>query len=286
MSSKIHNETVSAAKAMLAIVAIVFVAEVVTMRLLASLGYSTDDLGVMLFDAGFLAVVVAPPIYGLVLIPLRREYEKRLAAESAVENLSKLAITDALTRIMNRRGITVALLDAMAQSERYSAPLCVAMADIDHFKPINDTYGHQTGDRVLTEIAGIFSDTLRMPDKVGRYGGEEFLIILPHTTLAGGRKIAERLRTAVSRWQFSAAAALPLPSGDGIMPRAGLGRPERPSSLKSGAGGGKKLKITVSLGITQARKGEDLEQLLARVDQALYAAKHGGRNLVVARKVA
>ena len=254
MSSKIHNETVSAAKAMLAIVAIVFVAEVVTMRLLASLGYSTDDLGVMLFDAGFLAVVVAPPIYGLVLIPLRREYEKRLAAESAVENLNKLAITDALTRIMNRRGITVALLDAMAQSERYSAPLCVAMADIDHFKPINDTYGHQTGDRVLTEIAGIFSDTLRMPDKVGRYGGEEFLIILPHTTLAGGRKIAERLRAAVSRWQF------------GI--------------------DGKKLKLTVSLGITQARKGEDLEQLLARVDQALYAAKSGGRNLVVVRKAA
>jgi diguanylate cyclase (GGDEF)-like protein len=254
MSSKIHNETASATKAMLAIVAIVFVAEFMLMGLLASLGYSTDDLGVMLLNAGFLAVVVAPPIYGLVLIPLRREYEKRLAAESAVENLSKLAITDALTRIMNRRGITVALLDAMAQSERYNAPLCVAMADIDHFKPVNDTHGHAAGDRVLTEIAGIFSDTLRMPDKVGRYGGEEFLVILPHTTLAGGRKIAERLRTAVSRWQFSV--------------------------------GGKKLKITVSLGITQARKGEDLEQLLARVDQALYAAKSGGRNLVVVRKAA
>ena len=172
------------------------------MAVLASLGHSTDDLGVMLLDATLLAVIVAPPIYWLVLMPLRREYEKRLAAESAAENLSKLAITDALTRIMNRRGITVALLDAMAQSERYSAPLCVAMADIDHFKPINDTYGHPAGDRVLTEIAGIFSDTLRMPDKVGRYGGEEFLIILPHTTLAGGRKIAERLRVAVSRWQF------------------------------------------------------------------------------------
>ena len=65
------------------------------------------------------------------------------------------------------------------------------MADIDHFKLINDTHGHPAGDRVLTEIAGIFSDTLRMPDKVGRYGGEEFLVILPHTTLAGGRKIAE-----------------------------------------------------------------------------------------------
>ena len=254
MPSTHRNETISAVKAMAAIVAIVFVAEFLLMAVLAQLGHSTDEVAVMLFDATLLAVVVAPPIYGLVLMPLRREYEKRLAAESAAENLSKLAITDALTRIMNRRGITVALLDAMAQSERYSAPLCVAMADIDHFKPVNDTYGHKAGDQVLTEIAGIFSDTLRMPDKVGRYGGEEFLIILPHTTLAGGRKIAERLRAAVSRWQF------------GI--------------------DGKKLKLTVSLGITQARKGEDLEQLLARVDQALYAAKNSGRNLVVARKTA
>ena len=164
---------------------------------------------------------MAPPTYWLVLIPLRREYEKRLAAESAVENLSKLAITDALTRIMNRRGITVALLDAMAQSERYNAPLCVAMADIDHFKPVNDTHGHAAGDRVLTEIAGIFSDTLRMPDKVGRYGGEEFLIILPHTTLAGGRKIAERLRAAVSRWQFGIdGKKLKLPSASASPRRA------------------------------------------------------------------
>lgn len=254
MSPKDRIEVISAAKAVLAIMAIVFVAELMTMRLLAALDIWTDDLGVMLLDAAFLAVVTAPPVYWLVLTAVRREYEKRLAAESAVENLSKLAVTDALTRIMNRHGITVALLDAMAQSERYSTPLCVAMADIDRFKSVNDTYGHQTGDRALTEIAGIFSDTLRMPDKVGRYGGEEFLILLPHTTLVGGRKIAERLRAAVSRWEFGA--------------------------------GGKKLKLTVSLGITRFRKGEDLEQLLARVDQALYAAKNGGRNLVVVRKIA
>ncbi len=250
-----HNETTAAAKAMAAIVVIVFAAEFVTMGALALLGYATDDLGVMLLDAGFLAVVVAPPIYWLVLIPVRREYERRLAAESRAENLGRLAITDPLTRMMNRRGITVALLDAMAQSERYNTPLCVAMADLDHFKPINDTHGHKVGDRVLTEVAGILSDALRMPDKVGRYGGEEFLIILPHTTLVGGRKIAERLRAGVSRWEFAADKDT-------------------------------KLRLTVSVGLTQFRKGEDLEQLLARVDKALYAAKHGGRNLVVARKTA
>ncbi len=250
-----HNETTAAARAMAAIVTIVFVAEFVTMGMLALLGYSTDDFGVMLLDAGFLAVVVAPPIYWLVLIPLRREYEKRLAAENRAENFGRLAITDPLTRMMNRRGITVALLDAMAQSERYNTPLCVAMADLDHFKPINDTHGHKAGDQILTELAGILSDALRMPDKVGRYGGEEFLIILPHTTLVGGRKIAERLRAGVNRWEFAADKNT-------------------------------KLRLTISMGLTQFRKGEDLEQLLARVDKALYAAKDGGRNLVVARKTA
>ncbi len=250
-----HNETTAAAKVMAAVVAIVFAAEFALMGVLALLGYSTGDLGLMLLDAGILAAVVAPPIYWLVLIPVRREYEKRLAAESRAENLGRLAITDPLTRMMNRRGITVALLDAMAQSERYNTPLCVAMADLDHFKPINDTHGHKAGDRILTELAGILSDALRMPDKVGRYGGEEFLIILPHTTLVGGRKIAERLRAGVNRWEFAADKNA-------------------------------KLRLTVSVGLTQFRKGEDLEQLLARVDKALYAAKDGGRNLVVARKTA
>jgi len=255
MPSTIRNETAAAARTMAAIVAIVFAAEFVTTGVLALLGYPAGDIGAMLLDAALLAVIVAPPIYWLVLIPVRREYEKRLAAESRAENLGRLAITDPLTRMMNRRGITVALLDAMAQSERYNAPLCVAMADLDHFKPINDTHGHKVGDQILTELAGILSDALRMPDKVGRYGGEEFLIILPHTTLVGGRKIAERLRAGVHRWEFASDK-------------------------------GTKLKLTVSVGLTQFRKGEDLEQLLARVDKALYAAKHGGRNLVVARKTA
>lgn len=254
MSPKNRNEIISIAKVVSAIVAIAFVAELVVMGLFEYIGQAHHETFMIFLGAALLALIIAPPIYWLVLMPVRREYEKRLAAESTAENLGKLVVTDPLTRIMNRRGITVALLDAMAQSGRYNAPLCVAMADIDRFKPINDTYGHLVGDRVLTEIAGVLSDTLRMPDKVGRYGGEEFLIILPHTTLTGGRKIAERLRMAVNRWRFE---------------------------LES-----KKLKLTISIGITQARKGEDLEQLLARVDQALYAAKNGGRNLVVVRKIA
>ena len=237
---------------MLAIVVIVFVAELVVMAGLASLGYSTDSLGIMLFDAGLLALVTAPPVYWLVLNPIHREYEKRLKAESEVEEMTHVAITDPLTAIMNRRGITVSLLDAMAQAERYRTPLTVAMADIDHFKEINDTYGHEAGDRVLKNVAAILSDALRMPDKVGRYGGEEFLIMLPHTNLAQGSKIVERIRASVSKKIFDQ--------------------------------GAKKARLTISVGVTQFKPGEDLEQLMSHADKALYDAKKGGRNLVVARK--
>jgi len=237
---------------MLAIVVIVFVAELVVMAGLASLGYSTDSLGVMLFDAGLLALVTAPPVYWLVLNPIHREYEKRLKAENEAEEMTHVAITDSLTSIMNRRGITVGLLDAMAQAERYRTPLTVAMADIDHFKEINDTYGHEAGDRVLKNVAAILSDALRMPDKVGRYGGEEFLIVLPHTSLPQGSKIVERIRASVSKKIFDQ--------------------------------GAKKARVTISVGVTQFKPGEDLEQLMSHADKALYDAKKGGRNLVVARK--
>ncbi len=249
---KARSEARSAIKAMLAIVVIVFVAELVVMAGLASLGYSTGSFGIMLFDSGLLALVTAPPVYWLVLNPIHREYEKRLKAESEAEEMTHMAITDPLTRIMNRRGITVGLLDAMAQAERYRTPLTVAMADIDHFKEINDTFGHQAGDRVLKGIAALLADALRMPDKVGRYGGEEFLIMLPHTGLVPGRKIVERIRASVSKTSFDL--------------------------------GAKKTRLTISIGVTQFKPGEDLEQLMSQADKALYDAKKGGRNLVVARK--
>lgn len=248
------SKALAAAKAMLAIVAITLVANTAVLVVLNQLGYAWLPPLLVLASALGLSVLIAPAIYWLVLIPLRREYEKRLKAEAVAEDMGRLAITDPLTHIMNRRGITVALLDAMAQAERYDTALTVAMADIDHFKAINDTYGHETGDRVLAEVAGIMAEQLRMPDKLGRYGGEEFLIVLPHTSLAHGRKIAERVRAAVGGARFTA--------------------------------GDRRLSLTVSLGVTQFRKGEDLEQLLTRVDQALYDAKTAGRNRVAVRKLA
>lgn len=247
------SEMLTAAKAMVAIVAITFLAELAVMTVLAYLGRDGQSVDVMLLDAAALALLIAPPIYWLVLAPIHREYQKRLKAETRADDLSQLAITDALTSIMNRRGVTMALLDAMAQAERYNTALSIAMADIDHFKLVNDQYGHKTGDRVLIQVAGAMAEVLRMPDKIGRYGGEEFLLVLPHTTLAQGRKIAERLRAGVGK----------------IKPTVGS----------------KALALTISVGVTQFRKGEDLEQFLSRVDQALYDAKGAGRNRVAVRKL-
>lgn len=238
---------------MLAIVAITFVAEFLIAQALIYLGVEQLSTLALFINAAVLALVIAPPIYWLVLSPIHQEYEKRLKAEGEAEEMSRMAITDPLTHIMNRRGITVGLLDAMAQAERYRTPLTVAMADIDHFKEVNDTHGHKAGDRVLKDVAAILSDALRMPDKVGRYGGEEFLMILPHTSLTQGRKIADRIRASVSKWDFDL--------------------------------GAKKIRLTISIGLCQFKSGEDLEQFLSHADKALYEAKKGGRNLVVARKI-
>jgi diguanylate cyclase (GGDEF)-like protein len=205
-----------------------------------------------LLNGILLAVICAPPIYWLVLSPIRNQYIRRLRGEGDDEDLNHMAITDPLTRIMNRRGITVGLLDAMAHAERYRTPLTVAMADIDLLKEINASYGRGGGDRVLKDLAGVLADALRMPDKVGRYGGEEFLIVLPHTSLVQGKKIVERIRNSVSKWDFEV--------------------------------GSKKIRLTISIGVAQYKIGEDLEQLMSHASKALQEAKQGGRNKVVASK--
>ncbi len=254
LANRNGHETTVAIRTMAVIIGITIVAELISMALLAAVGLmERHSLVASLLDATILSLLIAPPIYWLVLRPIRREYQRRLEAESRAEDMSKLAITDPLTRCMNRRGITVALLDAMAQAERYATPLAIALADIDRFKPINDEYGHDAGDKVLVNTAAILADSLRMPDKVGRYGGEEFLIVLPHTNLAQAKKIVDRIRTSVG-------------------------------NARTPIGDNKKLKVTISMGVTQFRKGEDLEQLLSRADQALYASKQAGRNRVTASK--
>ena len=164
------------------------------------------------------------------------------------EVLVEQATHDQLTGLFNRRHVEDVLRKELDRAQRHARPLAVAMLDADHFKNINDTYGHQTGDEVLRAISDRCRRTLRSNDVLGRYGGEEFLIVFPETNLEEAGAVAERLRVAV--------AESPIQVGDNA------------------------LAVTVSIGVASFAAGQDLEKLFERADSALYAAKQDGRNLV------
>ncbi|MFZ1375636.1 MAG: GGDEF domain-containing protein [Geothrix sp.] len=165
------------------------------------------------------------------------------------ETLLDLSTKDPLTGLANRASALAELQNRFGLSQRYGRPLSVVVCDLDHFKQVNDTYGHGAGDFVLRTFGERLVATLREADLAGRIGGEEFLMVLPETDLTGARPFAERLRKAI------AGTPVPLASGG--------------------------LTVTCSLGIAE-RTGDDLNagQLLARADAALYRAKGGGRNQV------
>jgi diguanylate cyclase (GGDEF)-like protein len=165
------------------------------------------------------------------------------------ETLLDLSTKDPLTGLANRGSALAELQNRFGLSLRYDRPLSVVVCDLDHFKRVNDTYGHGAGDFVLNTFGERLLMTLREADLAGRIGGEEFLMVLPETDLSGARPFAERLLKAI------ASMPIPLPSGG--------------------------LTLTCSLGIAE-RTATDLEagQLLARADAALYRAKAEGRNRV------
>jgi diguanylate cyclase (GGDEF)-like protein len=166
----------------------------------------------------------------------------------AQEVLRELATRDPLTGVYNRRHLEQALHQELVRAERHGRPLTVAMLDVDRFKRINDTYGHPTGDEVLREISERCQKTLRSTDLLGRYGGEEFVVIFAETELPDARIVSERLRAAIA---------------------------ERPVAV-----GDRAIDATVSIGLAAFTSGQDPSLLLERADAALYAAKEGGRNLV------
>ena len=163
--------------------------------------------------------------------------------------LDRVSRTDALTGLFNRRHLDEELAIRCGHARRHQEPLSLLLLDIDHFKVVNDTHGHPAGDIVLSEFARRLSQQLRMGDTAGRWGGEEFLVILPHTDLPGGLEVAERIRAA--------AAAAPFTAGT------------------------TQIKVTVSGGCSGGQ-GESAEELLRCVDTALYRAKDRGRNQIVA----
>ena len=169
--------------------------------------------------------------------------------QQALEKVHDLSIHDELTGLYNRRYLTEALRREQARSARSGSQFSVCLLDLDRFKEINDECGHAAGDAVLQQFAKLAQVGLRGGDVCGRYGGEEFLLLLPQTEAARAKLIAERLRLAIEQRDFS-----------------GVCVPRR---------------ITATLGVAAYRAGEDVAQTIARADAALYRGKAQGRNCVV-----
>ena len=169
--------------------------------------------------------------------------------EEAKNKLEELSIKDALTGIYNRRYLQQRLESEFNRACRYSEPLTLIIFDLDKFKNINDTFGHQAGDIVLQDVAARLDTVLRNTDICGRYGGEEFLVILPNSGISGAAALAERIRVCIE--------AMPVKHHDVV------------------------IDVTISLGVAQFTKDiTNYEQLVHCADVALYASKQSGRNAV------
>ncbi len=186
---------------------------------------------------------------------------KQKELQQANEHISKQACFDALTGVYNRRYLIDAMAREEARTKRRGGRFSVVMCDLDHFKSINDRFGHLIGDHVLQSCADTIAQQLRREDSVAqpslgdgdelvaRFGGEEFVLLLPETDSDGARVCAERLRTALSQLRF----------------------PSMPNELN----------VTASFGVACYRPGDSSKDVLARADSALYEAKHAGRNRVI-----
>ena len=169
------------------------------------------------------------------------------------EQANKLAVTDGLTGISNRPSVEKSLRIEFERSKRYNSPLSLILLDVDHFKDVNDTYGHQKGDEILIAFASLLKKACRANDIAARYGGEEFLMILPQSNAQGAFKIAERVREEMMKISFT--------------------------------GNESNFAVTVSCGVAEFNKDyESINKLIAAVDQALYEAKNGGRNRTILGK--
>ncbi len=158
--------------------------------------------------------------------------------------ITQMMRTDPLTGLANRRFLKETMMTQISAARRHALPLSLVMVDLDHFKEVNDTWGHDTGDQVLQEFGKILKDNTRLEDLAARYGGEEFVLLLPHTTSEGARHLVHRIQNCLAAKQFP-----------------GMTRP-----------------LTASFGISQLQPHDDVATLLKRADQALYLAKERGRN--------
>ena len=182
---------------------------------------------------------------------LKKAKEKMKKLEEEMKKAKEKALYDGLTGIYNRAVFNDRIVKEIEKAKREKRPLSFLILDIDHFKKINDTYGHQTGDMVLKILAGQIKKVMRDFDFFARYGGEEFVIILPDTDIETAKKIAERIRKKIENTKF-------------------LYKKER-------------IVVTISIGLTHLKENDTKKTLIERADQALYEAKNLGRNKVVVK---
>ncbi len=195
-------------------------------------GYFNSELSLVPVDFGD----------GTAAFGIARDITARKQAEKA---LRYLATTDTLTGITNRHTFSAVLAEEIARARSYETPFSLIMCDVDHFKLVNDNFGHPVGDMVLRQVARLLKKRTRSSDVVARWGGEEFMTLLPQTPRDAARVVAEKIRAAVASHNFDQVGAL-----------------------------------TVSLGVTSLNPTEELSAILNRVDEALYKAKRNGRNRV------
>ncbi len=210
------------------------------------------DSRVTAYELGADDVLTPPvdPVELLARLARRRALKHRTDALLVQgERLERLALTDGLTQIHNRRHFQIRLAEEFRRAQRYDNPMALILADIDHFKAVNDTAGHVVGDQVLRKVAGCFQACIRDTDTVARWGGEEFAVVLPQTHLAGALTVAERIRRDVSTLRLGPADSV---------------------------------SVTTSLGVSSypAAHVHTTDELVRAADEALYRAKRDGRNRV------
>ena len=171
---------------------------------------------------------------------------KSVELKAVLAQAEEVSHVDELTCLPNRRQVIKKLQNEVIRAERYKSQLSLSMIDIDHFKKINDSYGHTAGDQVLFQLANILQEGVRDPDTVGRYGGEEFLVVLPNTRLKEAQEQAARLCKRIHEAEFDI---------------------------------GEIIHLTVSIGVAEYKHGqENWQKFLSRADLALYDAKNAGRD--------
>ena len=226
---------------------------------------TTDDLGVfpLISENKVLGYIVTKNMDNKLSLQ-EISYLEELSNQSATTinranvyaEILKHATLDALTGFYNRRQLEERIKQEISSSKRQKTPLCAIMTDIDFFKRVNDTYGHAVGDLVLKTVSKVMRSQLREYDIAGRYGGEEFAVLLPFTKIEEARMVAERLRKSIEDKVIDISK---------INPEANE----------------KEIRVTISLGVYEFKPEDKEEDLLKNADRALYKAKESGRNRVI-----